>query len=512
MSLAKYMQLYREYGFFNGSTIRVRIPDTSFYGSDLILSKDGNILRTRTIDDDVVDFFTDESGTLVLSADNGTSTLSGEVKISAYGTYNITLEGTSVDKSREVYAEKDVTLDDGKTTDSVAIGYTGDISPISAVSSNASVCTVSVNGNKVIVKDAGKDFNGKSTITATVEASQNYDAGEVNFFVNKLNGSLGTWEDASDEVIASMIAQADAGEINLADYWNIGDTRRVHLNEIAAGTETAMQTEQDIDLVILHNPLGDSKYMLTTPTMGNRYQPHFIIGTKECLEGKTAFASFKDTITATHSSYSTSYNSYLIANSSRDSELLTMLNEGFASALPQYLQGVLKPTNRQYLCLQSGNIDVGDDIINHSIKGVKSHKVSLANLNELGFTASVTRNTSAPPIGTGVYDRSGTMDDTESHSPIVNRINSAVNGAGTKFSYYTNNSIIKHKGNTSILTDYHVADTLIAVTRYEGNGSSYDTHFSMAFYVDINGSLTTNNLADSGQRTALRGISPIMFI
>ena len=133
MSLAKYMQLYREYGFFNGSTIRVRIPDTSFYGSDLILSKDGKVLRTRTIDDDVVDFFTDESGTLVLSADNGTSTLSGEVKISAYGTYNITLEGVSVDKSREVYAEKDVTLDDDKTTDTVAIGYTGDISKISAL-------------------------------------------------------------------------------------------------------------------------------------------------------------------------------------------------------------------------------------------------------------------------------------------------------------------------------------------------------------------------------------------
>ena len=511
MSFAKYAQLYRDMGFFSGSKIKATVTDNSFIGQELVLSKGNTVLQTRTIPvTGLVEFFTDASGTLTLSADNGTLQISATVKVTNYATYNVTVKGTATDTSRQIYAD-DVEMDADPTVANVA--YTGDVSAITAVVSDNTLIKATVNGNKITLTDAGNDKQGRCSITATVANTANYDRASVTFNVNKLTGQYGSWADASDDVIASMIAKADAGEIDLADYWNIGDTRRVHLNAIEAGIEVAEQVEQDIDLVIMHNPLGDSAYMLTTPTAGNRYQPHFIIGTKECLENKTALSAFTDTITATYNStYSISYDSYLMANSSKVSELLEMLNNGFILALPQYLQDKLKPINRLYLCSQSGSINVGADIINYSIKGTKSHKVSLANINELGFTSSIERNGDSTPTGIGVYDRSGKMDDDEKYSPIASRINSAVNDAGTKFSYYTNNSIIKHKGNTSILTDYHVLDTLIAVTRDDWSSSSLNSHFSMAFYIGSNGELTTNNLADSGQRTMLRGISPIMFI
>lgn len=519
MSLAKYMQLYREYGFFNGSTIRVRIPDTSFYGSDLILSKDGNILRTRTIDDDVVDFFTDESGTLVLSADNGSATLSGEVKISAYGTYNITLEGASVDKSREVYAEKDVTLDDGKTTDSVAIGYTGDISPISAISSNTSVCTVSVNGNKVIVRDAGKDFNGKSTITATVEASQNYDAGEVNFYVNKTNGRYDTWQDASDEVIASMIAEADAGEIDLSDFWHLGDTRTIHLEAIEAGTEVSAQSEQDVELVILHNPEDSIYYRLTTPTAGYRYQPNFIIGTKDCLAIPSSMGYIQNTIIATSTrgsySYTKSFTAYTSTIDTDEAELLSWLNDDFIDALPAGLKNSLKFTNRYYTCERTTNKgytygNYTDDYGTFFNRGIKSHKVSLANIKELGFSSQLTGTDRYVPNGTGAYVGSGELDEKVSPQ-IASDANSAINNCGEKFQYFTNGgSIQKKKGISGNNIDYLVPDAFIFVSA--GQSNSYGINLASCYYMSANATLTTNVLTTEAERVAQRGVAPIMFI
>ena len=86
MSFAKYAQLYRENGFFNGSKIRATITDNTFIGQEMILSKNDTTLQTRTIPvTGVCEFFTDESGTLTLSVDNGTTTLMGTVIVSAYG-------------------------------------------------------------------------------------------------------------------------------------------------------------------------------------------------------------------------------------------------------------------------------------------------------------------------------------------------------------------------------------------------------------------------------------------
>lgn len=513
MSFAKYAQFYKENGFFAGSKIKVTVTDNSFIGKELVLTKGSSVIRSTTIPaSGKVDFFTDESGVLTLSANNGTSTISGTVEIGAYATYEVTLNGSASDTMREAYA-KDVTMND--TTAVANISYTGDVSGITAVNSDPSLVSISISGNKITMRDAGNDKSGKCSITATVAGTSKYSSADVTFNVNKLTGTYGSWEDASDEKIASMIAKADAGEIDLADYWNIGDTRRVHLNAIEAGIEVAEQVEQDIDLVIMHNPLGDSKYMLTNPTAGNRYQPHFIIGTKDCLENKSVMGYYSKTINSSSGATTNSYTSYVSMDESQNCELIDILNDKFILALPQYLQTALKLTDRRYVYNTLENQTLGEkDKITYTAQGTKANKVSLVNLKELGLSSNVARGdySDEPPSGVGIYTSSGTTYNNEDKTKLAQLINNQINNCGTKFTYFNDHSITKNKGVSGGITDYLILETLILSTVENTSYTSNMMKLSMAFFINESGEATTNNLNEVGQRSKLRGVSPIMFI
>lgn len=182
MSFAKYAQFYRDNGFFAGSKIKATVTDNSFIGQTMILSKGNTILQTRIIPvTGIAEFFTDASGSLTLSVNDGTSTLTAVVNIGAYGTYNVTLDGAMSDNGREAYA-KDVTMDSESATAIVA--YTGDVSTITAVSSDTSLVDVSVNNNKVMI--TGKGRTGSCNVTATVAQTANYKSASVTFRVNKI--------------------------------------------------------------------------------------------------------------------------------------------------------------------------------------------------------------------------------------------------------------------------------------------------------------------------------------
>lgn len=192
MSFAKYAQFYKDNGFFAGSKIKATVTDSTFIGQELILSKGNEVIRSMTIPTSgKVEFFTDESGELTLSADNGTSTISGTVEISAYATYEVTLNGAASDTTREVYADKEnVVFDDDVTSDTVNISYTGDVSNLTVKSSNTNIATATLNGNKVVVSDAGKGFKGTSDITVTVAKTSKFDAKDITIVATKENGTI----------------------------------------------------------------------------------------------------------------------------------------------------------------------------------------------------------------------------------------------------------------------------------------------------------------------------------
>lgn len=88
-----------------------------------------------------------------------------------------------------------------------------------------------------------------------------------------------SWADATDAQIVDMVQRADRGEINLADYWHVGDERVVHLDAMEATGVGESHVAQDVTLVLM-NAGGKT---LNTPTESGRTECSFIVGMKNCL-------------------------------------------------------------------------------------------------------------------------------------------------------------------------------------------------------------------------------------
>ena len=71
-----------------------------------------------------------------------------------------------------------------------------------------------------------------------------------------------SWADGTDEEVAAMVAAADAGKINLGDYWKAGDTRTVRLSAMSATGVGESHAAQDVQLVLTdpgHYTLANGK-------------------------------------------------------------------------------------------------------------------------------------------------------------------------------------------------------------------------------------------------------------
>lgn len=86
-----------------------------------------------------------------------------------------------------------------------------------------------------------------------------------------------SWADGTDEEIAAMVAAADAGKLNLSNYWHEGDERTVHLSYMpAAGGVSDSHVAQDV------------QFVLTDPghfTLSNGKKCSFVVLQKDCLKG-----------------------------------------------------------------------------------------------------------------------------------------------------------------------------------------------------------------------------------
>ena len=91
-----------------------------------------------------------------------------------------------------------------------------------------------------------------------------------------------SWADGTDEEIVAMVAAADAGLINLADYWSVGDTRSVPLSAMSATGVSESHDAQTVEFVLMHA----GGYTLNTATEGGRTTCSFVVGMKNCLNTK----------------------------------------------------------------------------------------------------------------------------------------------------------------------------------------------------------------------------------
>lgn len=76
-----------------------------------------------------------------------------------------------------------------------------------------------------------------------------------------------------------MVALADAGVIDLTDYWSVGDTRTVQLSAMAATGVGESHNAQTVELTLMHA----GGYDLNTPVASGRTKCSFVVGMKDCL-------------------------------------------------------------------------------------------------------------------------------------------------------------------------------------------------------------------------------------
>ena len=86
-----------------------------------------------------------------------------------------------------------------------------------------------------------------------------------------------SWADGTDEEVAAMVAAADAGKLNLSDYWSDGDTRTVRLSAMPGSVSHANESHvaQNVQMV------------LTDPghyTLANGKACNFVVLQKDCLK------------------------------------------------------------------------------------------------------------------------------------------------------------------------------------------------------------------------------------
>ena len=152
-----------------------------------------------------------------------------------------------------------MTVKEGEGDGTITVTRTG-VGAISASANPSGLCTLTVSGTTVTVEYADA---GTATVTVSVAETSNYLGGSATCTV-ELESALEivSWASGTDEQIAAMVAAADAGKLNLSDYWHEGDTRTVHLSAMAATGVGETHAAQNVQFVLTdpgHYTLANGK-------------------------------------------------------------------------------------------------------------------------------------------------------------------------------------------------------------------------------------------------------------
>lgn len=115
--------------------------------------------------------------------------------------------------------------------------------------------------------------NGGSTVrlTATVDKVGGVTLGDI---------PIVSWSSGTDAEIVRMVTYADAGFLDLSDYWHVGDEREVTLSAMAATGVGESHVEQTVNLVLMN----EGGKTLTDAVASGRTECSFIWGLKDCLK------------------------------------------------------------------------------------------------------------------------------------------------------------------------------------------------------------------------------------
>ena len=233
---------------------------------------------------------------IITDFDSNTMTKRGDVETNA-GSHNVTFsiidpdnyewsDHTTEDKLKPwsiakaagsiTLSASSISLDSDHTSRTVmANGATG---TITVSSSDSTVATGSVSGNTITISSPSNK-SGNATITVNVAASTNYLATSKTIAVEASFLVFVTWANGTDKQLATMLEAHYAGEINIYDYWSVGDERTVSLSAMTKGAVGETHVAQNVTMVLM-NAGGK--------TLANGKTCAFVVGQKNFLANGTS--------------------------------------------------------------------------------------------------------------------------------------------------------------------------------------------------------------------------------
>ena len=140
------------------------------------------------------------------------------------------------------------------------------VGPVEDVENVTDNCVYSMNTGDVLNTEGVQNIN--ATFTDGIgTVTENFSVDVLPLIVDFATGT--------NEQLYRMLQAHYAGIINIHDHWNVGDTRTVHLNAMAATEVGESHAEQDVEIVLM-NAGG------ITDTSGTECA--FVWGMKDCLK------------------------------------------------------------------------------------------------------------------------------------------------------------------------------------------------------------------------------------
>lgn len=183
-----------------------------------------------------------------------------------------------------------------------------------------------VTGSCTASPAAGTALSALGSQPVTISYSEGGVTKTASFTVS-VNVKIVTWAGGTDQEVADMIAAADAGLINLQDYWAVGQERKVNLSAMAATGVGESHVAQTVTMVLM-NAGGKT---LASPTPGGRTECNYIVGLKNGLANGTSgeYGHMNSTNTNT--------------GGWKNSARRTWCNNVFKNAIPSVLRSAFKP-------------------------------------------------------------------------------------------------------------------------------------------------------------------------
>lgn len=190
-----------------------------------------------------------------------------------------------------------------------------------------------------VARRVSKAYVGVNGVARKVKKIYVGDSNNVAREVYSSGPKIVTWAGGTDAEIVAMVAAADRGEINLSDYWSVGDTRNVNISAIAASgsnsygswSVNSSQPAQTVQFVLVDS---EHPFTLVESTASGRTTSSFAFQVKNCLYNGTGI----DTPST-------------VTNWNRPSLAKNWCNSAFRGAIPS----TLLPIFKRFITLTANN-------------------------------------------------------------------------------------------------------------------------------------------------------------